>query len=191
MALITTKIDTISHSALPSGSVLGAYSVSSSTGTTYSNSTGNVLLTKTITTKRANSTFLVNVSFCQGVGGGNTANLDSYDHHFYITMTPAGGATSYLDGNPGCTRTTGGAPANGKIYSTDVPFGPSRDWTYGNNHDVFFRSMNSTNSPSYAAGVSVTFTLLSWAQADVHINRCQAGVSSGGASGMHIMEIAA
>ena len=80
-----------------------------------------------------------------------------------------------------------------KLYSTDVPFSPSRGLTpdYGSSHDGFNRSGHFLDSPSLAAGVTNQYRIRMYNSSTVYFNRSRGSSSqSGGVSSLVIMEIA-
>ena len=146
---------------------------------------GTTLLTTTITTKIANSKIYIQCQLCHGVGG-TASNMDSHDVTYgcYSGTTLVGGVSGRN------TRTTANAPGNGTWYQTDVPFSPSRDMTYGNGYDVYYKYFQFLETPNTAAGTTITHRIAMWNQATHYGNRCRANTSGGGISTMRVMEIA-
>tara|TARA_R110002020_G_C16066858_1_gene755892 strand:+ start:23 stop:622 length:600 start_codon:yes stop_codon:yes gene_type:complete len=183
----------VTHAILPTGSVLQVQHVIVNSSTTYAatSSSGHDILDKTVTTKRANSTFFVSWSIYHGVGGTDN-NMDSHDMHIFGLRT-ASSTHAYVGGNASLTRQTAGAPGDARIYSTDVPFSPSRGLTpdYGSSHDGFNRSGHFLDSPSLAAGVTNQYRIRMYNSSTVYFNRSRGSASqAGGVSSLVIMEIA-
>ena len=146
---------------------------------------GTTLLTTTITTKIANSKIYIQCQLCHGVGG-TSSNMDSHDVTYgcYSGTTLIGGVSGRN------TRTTANAPGNGTWYQTDVPFSPSRDMTYGNGYDVYYKYFQFLETPNTAAGTTITHRIAMWNQTTHYGNRCRSNPSGGGISTMTVMEIA-
>ena len=146
---------------------------------------GHTMVTTTITTKIANSKIYISAQICHGVGG-TASNMDSHDATFgcYSGTTLIGGVSGRN------TRTTANAPGNGTWYQTDVPFSPSRNFTYGNDFDVYYKYFQFLETPNTAAGTTITHRIALWNQATFYHNRCRANASGGGISTMTVMEIA-
>ena len=192
-AIAQSKLAAIASSNLPAGAIVQVGHVISNSSTTYAatSSSGHDVLDKTITTKRANSTFYVHWSFYHGVGGTDN-NMDSHDMHIFALRT-ANSTHAYVGGNSSLNRQAGGSPTDPRIYSTDVPFSPSRGLTpdYGSSHDGFNRSGHFLDSPSLAAGVTNQYRIRMYNQSTVYWNRCRGNAAqSGGVSSLVIMEIA-
>ena len=146
---------------------------------------GHTMVTTTITTKIANSKIYISAQICHGVGG-TASNMDSHDATFgcYSGTTLIGGVSGRN------TRTTANAPGNSTWYQTDVPFSPSRNFTYGNDFDVYYKYFQFLETPNTAAGTTITHRIALWNQATFYHNRCRANASGGGISTMTVMEIA-
>lgn len=184
---------TVPSAKMPTGSVVQVQHVISNSSTTYAttSSSGHDILDKTVTTKRANSTFYVHWSLYHGVGGTEN-NMDTYDMHIFALRT-ANSTHAYVGGNASLNRQVAGSPSNQRIYGTDVPFAPSRGLTpdYGNSYDGFNRSGHFLDSPSLAAGVTNQYRIRLYTQATVYLNRARGSATqSGGVSSLVIMEIA-
>tara|TARA_Y100001963_G_scaffold131736_1_gene189472 strand:- start:36 stop:638 length:603 start_codon:yes stop_codon:yes gene_type:complete len=185
---------TVPNAKMSTGSILGVYHNISNTSLTYSASTssGHDILDYTLTTKKANSTFYVGWYIAHGVPA-EVNNMDSYDMHF-LGLRTASSTDTYIGGNGNITRNTANAPTNGKLYTSDVPFAPSRGLTpaYGNAFDLFHRSGSFVDSPSLAAGVTNRYRIRMFNQDTMYINRSRGSSSgSGSVSSMVIMEISA
>lgn len=183
----------ITHAILPTGSVLQVQHYLHNSSATYSatSSSGHDILDKTVTTKRANSTFYVHWSIYHGVGGTDN-NMDGHDTHLFALRT-ASSTHAYVGGNASLTRTGAGAPSDQRLYLSDVPFSPSRGLTpdYGSSHDGFNRSGHFLDSPSLAAGVTNQYRIRMFNASTVYLNRSRGSASqSGGVSSLVIMEIA-
>ena len=183
----------VTHAILPTGSVLQVQHVISNSSTTYAatSSSGHDILDKTVTTKRANSTFYVHWSIFHGVSGTDN-NMDSHDMHLFALRT-ASSTHAYVGGNSSLNRETAGSPTNQRLYNCDVAFSPSRGLTpdYGSSHDGFNRSGHFLDSPSLAAGVTNQYRIRMFNQSTVYFNRSRgSATSAGGVSSLVIMEIA-
>ena len=191
-AIAQSKMAALAASNMPAGSILQAVHHLDTNSTTYSASadaTGHDILTYTLTTKKANSTFFVSYYINHGVSG-IAANMDSYDLHF-LCMRTASSTHAYIGGNSTLTRNTANAPTNEKLYCADVVFSPSRGDTYGNGYDTFHRSGSLLDSPSLAAGVTNQYRIRMFNQASQPINRGRNGLdNAGGTSSLFVMEIA-
>lgn len=192
-AIASTKLGTMAVANMPAGSILQVGHVISNSSTTYAttSSSGHDILDKTITTKKANSTFYVHWSFYHGVAD-TVNNMDTYDMHIFALRT-ANSTHAYVGGNTSLTRQVAGSPADQRIYGTDVPFAPSRGLTpdYGNSFDGYNRSGHFLDSPGLAAGVTNRYRLRLYTQATVYLNRARGSASqSGGVSSLVIMEVA-
>ena len=194
-AIAQTKLTPVTAGNMPTGAVLQCVHHIHNSGSSYAGttSTGHDILNYTLTTKRLNSTFFVSYYVCHGVGGTD-ANMDSHDMHLLCLRT-ASGTHAYVGGNGNLTRNTAGAPTNGKLYCTDVPFSPSRTATYGSGFDTFHRSGSFVDSPNLAAGVTNQYRVRMFNQSTVYINRGRHSAhglaNAGGTSSIVIMEIAA
>jgi len=191
--LNTNAIGTLAGANMPEGAILQVQHVISNSSTTYAatSSSGHDILDKTVTTKRANSTFFVSWSIYHGVGGTDN-NMDSHDMHIFGLRT-ASSTHAYVGGNSSLTRQNSGSPSNARIYSTDVPFSPSRGLTpdYGSSHDGFNRSGHFLDSPSLAAGVTNQYRIRMYNASTVYLNRSRESPDqAGGVSSLVIMEIA-
>ena len=153
-AIAQTKLTPVTAGNMSTGAVLQCVHHIHNSGSSYAgtSSSGHDILNYTLTTKRLNSTFFVSYYVSHGVPGTD-ANMDSHDIHLLCLRT-ASGTHAYVGGNGNLTRNTAGAPTNGKLYCTDVPFSPSRSATYGSDFDVFHRSGSFVDSPNLAAGVN-------------------------------------
>jgi len=192
-AIAQSKMAALAASNMPAGSILQVGHYINNSGNTYAttSSSGHDILNKTVTTKRANSTFYVHWTICHGVGAEDN-NMDSHDMLFFALRT-ASSTHAYVGGNAGLTRDTAGAPSDQKIYLTDVPFSSERGRTpsYGNNLDVYHRSGSFVDSPSLSAGVTNQYRIRMYNQSTVYLNRGRANTNaSGGVSSLLIMEIA-
>ena len=192
-AIAQSKMAALAAGNMPAGAILQVQHVISNSSTTYAttSSSGHDILNKTVTTKRANSTFYVHWSICHGVGGEEN-NMDSHDMLFFALRT-ANSTHAYVGGNADLTRDTAGAPSDQKIYLTDVPFSSERGRTpaYGNNLDVYHRSGSFVDSPSLSAGVTNQYRIRMYNQSTVYLNRGRANTNaSGGVSSLLVMEIA-
>tara|TARA_B100000035_G_C20898788_1_gene508414 strand:- start:137 stop:913 length:777 start_codon:yes stop_codon:yes gene_type:complete len=193
-AITQSKLAAIASGNLPTGTVLQVAHYINNSGSTYAatSSSGHDILDKTVTTKGANSTFLVHWSICHGVGGEEN-NMDSHDMLFFALRT-ASSTHAYVGGNAGLTRDTAGAPSDQKIYLTDVPFSSERGRTpaYGNNLDVYHRSGSFIDSPSLSAGVTNQYRIRMYNQSLMYLNRGRgSAANAGGVSSLVIMEIGA
>ena len=170
-AIAQTKLTPVTAGNMPTGAVLQCVHHIHNSGSSYAGttSTGHDILNYTLTTKRLNSNFFVSYYVCHGVGGTD-ANMDSHDMHLLCLRT-ASGTHAYVGGNGNLTRNTAGAPTNGKLYCTDVPFSPSRTATYGSGFDTFHRSGSFVDSPNLAAGVTNQYRVRMFNQSTVYINR--------------------
>lgn len=193
-AIAATKLGTMATANMPAGSILQVQHVIYSTSASFAatTSTGHDILDKTVTTKKANSTFYVHWSICHGIGGEEN-NMDSHDMHFFCVRTASSTDTN-VGGNTDLTRNSAGSGTGGnRLYSTDVPMAPSRGLTpaYGNTLDVFHRSGHFLDSPSLGAGVTNRYRIRMFNQSTVYLNRGRTdGANSGGASSLVIMEVA-
>jgi len=189
-------ITTIGQGGFPVGHVLQVEHVTSVASTQYAatTSSGHDILDKSLTTKRANSTFYVHWSICHGVGD-NVNNMDSHDMHFFCIRT-AGGSDTNVGGNTGLNRNTAGSgTGTNRIYSTDVPFSPrsvhDTSPDYGSILDVFHRSGHFIDSPNLSGGVTNQYRVRMFNQSIMYLNRGRSdATNAGGVSSMVIMEIA-
>ena len=194
-AIAQSKLTPVTAGNMPTGSILQCVHHIANSGSSYAatTSTGHDILDYTLTTKRLNSNFFVSYYVSHGVPGTD-ANMDSHDIHLLCLRT-ASGTHAYVGGNSNLTRNTAGAPTNGKLYCTDVPFSPSRGATYGNYFDVFHRSGSFVDSPNLAAGVTNQYRVRMFNQSTMYINRGRHSThglaNAGGTSSIVIMEIAA
>lgn len=171
------------------GGVIQVQFNTNNTGNTYatnSASLGHTLMSTTITTKIANSKIYIQAQICHGVGGTD-ANMDSHDVTLgcYSGTTLVGGVSSGRN-----NRTTGNAPGASTWYQTDVPFSPSRNFTYGNGFDVYYKYFQFLETPNTAAGTTITHRIALFNQATFYHNRCRDTSQGGGLSTLTVMEIA-
>ena len=190
-AIAATKLGTMATANMPVGSVLQVKHMWNDNQYAYAvTSSGNDFLdTGNFTTLGTNSTFHIVITINHGVGGEDN-NMDGHDTHFFC-MRSANSTHVYVGNNNNLDRTTGNSPGSGKFYSTDVPFSSERGRTpsYGNSHDTYHRCMTTYDSPSLAAGVTNRYRVRMFNQATAYINRSRGSTSSGGTSGIMVMEI--
>jgi len=188
---------TLPAAQVPAGTTL--QTVHSSPSTSFGGTTGSVVkvLEVSLTTKAANSHFLVSTNI--PVGSLSTeANNDGHDISLAIGYKLASAADSaYVDvgGNSNYNRQnfTGTAiGAGGAFYQTDVPFNPNRTDSHSGAYDVMEHGTSKIKTDaSVAAGTAIKYAVYSHSQEDYYINRPRQGASNGGSMFLTVSEIKA
>ena len=199
MALIVTKNAPLTHSDMPSGSVLQIVTARDNSAATYNSaspSAGYTLLTVDLTAKAANSNYMIRCGLAFGVQG-NDSNMDSHDFYCAFRRTsPAGSNSAFvgaLHSSMG-TRTQGNHPGAGTSwFQTDVPFGFTRNYgNYGNTHDTREKNMSYMDpTPTVPAGTTVRYELVLWTETRWYNIRSRDGTTSGQVNWMDVTELKA
>jgi len=174
----------IEHGDLPSGSVLQVVQVADNSFSILGSSS-HTLMSQSITPLATNSSFVLICTVTHGIT--ETGNNDAYDFGLQFTREYSGSAAASIGGNTGATRRQ--VYSGGTLYTTDVPL-HTADTTYGAKYETFTRTFNHKDSPSVAAGTSITYKLMVNVETSYYRNRSLQGSTSGGQSSLMIMEIA-
>tara|TARA_B100001109_G_scaffold251773_1_gene246740 strand:+ start:999 stop:1598 length:600 start_codon:yes stop_codon:yes gene_type:complete len=199
MALIVTKNPVVTHSDLPSGSVLQTVIARDGSYTNYNSgspSAGYTLLTVNLTAKAANSNYMIRCGIAFGVQG-NDSNMDSHDFFCaFRRTTPAGSNSAFVGAldSPLGNRTTSNHPGTGTSwFQTDVPFGFTRNYgTYGNTHDTREKNMSYMDpTPTVPVGQTIRYELVLWTQTRWYNVRSRDGGGDSQVNWMDVTELKA
>ena len=150
------------------------------------------IMNATLTTKVANSNYMIFGHVSYGTPSSGT-NLDSFDMAFACGHKISGASSwTAVGNNTNYTRRTfdTGLGVGSSFYQTDVPFSPNNSDTHTGAYDVLNQHFQFFDTArNYAAGTSIIYDIQISAQANYYINRSRSG-SNGGNSSITIMEIA-
>ena len=194
MALIVTKNAPITSAELPAGTHI--QSVNWFSGTAMFSGNGSVykLMDVTLTTKAANSHFLIEA--CASMGSpGLDSNNDSYDISLAIGYKLTSAADTAIVNRGGRStfnrQSFAGTAigAGGAFYQTDVPYAPNRTDTHNGGYDVLEHGTHHLDtSLSLAIGTQIDYSIWIQGQGTWYFNRSR-NASNGGTSFLIVTEI--
>ena len=184
----------IAHALKGSGISGHVVQIVNTQSTTQTAGNANVIeiMNATLTTKIANSNYMIFGHISYG-SPANGTNLDAYDMAFACGHKISGASSWIAVGNnTNYTRRTfdTGLGVGSSFYQTDVPFSPNNQDTHTGAYDVMNQHFQFLDTGrNYAAGTSIIYDIQLSAQGNYYINRSRSG-SNGGNSSITIMEIA-
>lgn len=147
-------------------------------------STPTNIMTVSLTTTVANSSFLIDACLYYSHGNMNTSNPDAEDTYFFCFRD-----STKIGNNTQTTRDfSGGGNSTGGWYVTDVPRHTSS--TYGFSYVTLNDNFKYLDSPGFTAGTSTTYSIRFMCQGSLYFNRSQSGTTSGACSALTVFEIA-
>lgn len=139
------------------------------------------LFSQPITPKNTGSKLYVFGHVSHGLNGSGSNN-DNWDTAFVLKR----GTT--LVGNSATIFRTGTTYDGQAFYATDVPGNSESTYRWG--YESLQRPFSYLDSPTYAAGETITYNVIGKFQTAGWINRAYSNINNGGVSQITIMEVA-